>query len=81
MSCDFCHEKDTDFTSCQTCFSDVCYDCRSRCSKCMETICPSCDVNEENDGMCDSCLSNQNQTSEEEEESDYEEEEENTIKE
>lgn len=61
MSCDFCDEDNiSDYTCCQTCFSHVCYSCRSRCSTCMETICPDC---EENDGICNSCL---NKSSEEE---------------
>jgi hypothetical protein len=56
MSCEFCDEDNiSDYTCCQTCFSHVCYVCRSRCSTCMETICPQCDTKEENDGMCDSC--------------------------
>jgi len=69
MSCDFCDEEDTDFTKCQTCFSGVCYGCRTRCSKCMDTICPDCDVDE--DGICNYCL----ETTENEEDDDENDEE------
>lgn len=54
MSCNYCDKEDTDFTNCQTCFTGICFGCRSRCSTCMETICPDCDINE--DGLCNSCL-------------------------
>lgn len=50
--CDFCEENEIEFT-CQTCFARICYSCRSRCSKCMETICPDC---ESDDDLCQSCL-------------------------
>jgi hypothetical protein len=52
--CDFCEENEIEFM-CQTCFSRICYSCRSRCSKCMETICPDCETDDDL-GLCQSCL-------------------------
>lgn len=82
MSCDFCDDDCSDFTSCQTCFSGVCFSCRSRCSECMETICPECDINEENDGICNSCLTksgSEKDDDEQEEEQEDEEQEEEAV--
>lgn len=73
MSCDFCDVEDSDFTSCQTCFSGVCFSCRSRCSTCMDTICPDCDI-VENDGFCKSCLTNENKSTSEDEDDDEDDE-------
>lgn len=75
MSCDFCDVEDSDFTSCQTCFAGVCYSCRSRCSTCMETICPDCDVNE-NDGICNECLEEEKENEKSNDENEKEEDEE-----
>jgi hypothetical protein len=52
--CNFCEDNEIEF-SCQTCFSRICYLCRSRCSECMETICPDCETDEY---LCKSCLEN-----------------------
>ena len=52
MTCTFCNENDYEF-SCETCFIHICCICRSRCQKCMDTICPDCE-NEE--GICNNCL-------------------------
>lgn len=56
--CEFCEENEIEFT-CQTCFDKVCYLCRDRCNKCMETICPGCETQED---RCKSCLEDNNES-------------------
>ena len=65
--CPYCGENDVEYR-CKECDNKICYPCRDRCSNCMETLCPTCNIHE---GICTSCLEEEDS---EEEESEEEEE-------
>jgi hypothetical protein len=70
--CPYCGENDVEFR-CKECDNKICYPCRDRCSNCMETLCPTCNINE---GICTSCLEEESEELEEEDEDEEDEEDE-----
>ena len=69
LDCSTCCESCVDrfcsecISSCESCGDDVCRDCLKSCDACSESSCSSC----LSEGVCDDCITKQNETIEEDE--------------